>query len=748
MAVPVFRGADRILGAVNQLAIHNERERLREEQERREREQRRSNRFGMIGGALGAIGGAALAGPMGASAGYGLGSMFGQAYAGNPPGPEQTLPTVINAAGAIDTYQQRQQQQAARQQIIGAMAPPPVGPPPMIAAPPPSAQVATDQFGVPQFDKPLVQPQGAANAMTPQQYDAAVKRNQLMRGLMDAGYGAEVAGALVKQMFPGAANAEGFTLSPGQTRFGPGGQPIANLPAAPSSGSAPINASAPAIYDRETKQFIPNPHYVPPEGSSSQQAVGGRPVAKFGERWFYTDRVDPKTGQLAPVPLPQAPGEDESWLVPNAEGGGYGIEYSDTRPTGGIKVSDWETFNKANAETDDDFVVLNENGSPQSTAATYKAALKAADNNADRVVARDALLAANAPLSSETEEKSRVTERGQDMSAVNTAVQAATTQRGQDMTSATATANREAQNARAEADRESRETIAELSRDAQNKRSQKALDLAREKMLAQENARKALAEQRAEQRATSLENDLRKDFRQRNPDYLEALDSVRANEEMRDYYQGLGYDLTNDTEPQLTEEQRQVVGFADSGLIYNFARAKNGGRLAKDDVEFFLNGEGVPAWIAKSFNRIARGDRLTNNERRTLLDLTEREMKARQQRYDETAREFTLRASRDGLDPRNVILDENYWSRVQPQGAASGTPALGAIRPADKPVGAATPPAYNPASPPVVTPPTQPSQWTADDVANVPISALTEDNISKVLDPAVLDAIENRLMGL
>lgn len=217
MAVPQFRGADRILGAVQQLAAHNAQERAIEEQKRREREQRRANQYGVMGGALGAIGAAALVGATGGGAaavlpamgaGYGLGSMVGQTAAGSAPPPEQAIPTVINAGSTLGAIYGQQQQQQQRDTLAGAIAgPEPV--PPMIAAP------------------------GTQN-MTQEQYTEALRRQQVTQGLASMG---AIEPALKMSGLMGAAG-KTTVVGPGGVLVDEAGQPIYKNPRTETGSTA------------------------------------------------------------------------------------------------------------------------------------------------------------------------------------------------------------------------------------------------------------------------------------------------------------------------------------------------------------------------------------------------------------------------------------------------------------------------------------------------------------------------------
>lgn len=131
MAVPQFTGGQQILGAVQQLSQAKEQQRQRDEYEKRKREAKRASQGALIGGVLGAVGMGALAYATGgasipltigaAGAGYGMGSMLGQTAVGQPPPPEQAIPTALNTAGALSNVYAAQQQQQQQQQLAGAL---------------------------------------------------------------------------------------------------------------------------------------------------------------------------------------------------------------------------------------------------------------------------------------------------------------------------------------------------------------------------------------------------------------------------------------------------------------------------------------------------------------------------------------------------------------------------------------------------------------------------------------------------
>jgi hypothetical protein len=381
MAVPQFRGADRILGAVQQLAAHNERERAIEEQKRRERERKRSNQWGVTGGMLGAVAGAYLGGPAGAAAGYGVGSTLGQTLEGsNPPGPEQTIPVALNTAATVDQYNQRQRQQAGEAEIARAMGP--QQPPPMIAAPPAQPTVPQDQFGVPQFDQPLQQP---PPQISQEQYNAEVQRQQMVGALGKAGYGGAVAAQIAKQMFPsgGERDAQLVTVADASLPGGRGVVPIGQVNGRQTLG---IPAATPV--------------YPTPPAGSKQTTVGGRPVSEMGGRWYYTDNPAPLGGTLEQVPLAAAPEKqvgvlDVSGEIPKITYQGV----NDKVPANSVLLPDWEIFNAASNQ-DEPWVAFDANGAPKGTALTFdKATVKAGDGG--KVVSREALSAANAPLSAD-----------------------------------------------------------------------------------------------------------------------------------------------------------------------------------------------------------------------------------------------------------------------------------------------------------------------------------------------------------
>ena len=113
----------------------------------------------------------------------------------------------------------------------------------------------------------------------------------------------------------GRAPAAGFNLSPGQTRFGPAGQPIASLPAAPEKPTARQRAMIQDPKDR-TKPLFAN--YDPTDGkfydTGGKEIKDAKPFitrTQTGEPTVVINTVDEKGNPVIRVmPRSQAQGRD------------------------------------------------------------------------------------------------------------------------------------------------------------------------------------------------------------------------------------------------------------------------------------------------------------------------------------------------------------------------------------------------------------------------------------------------------
>lgn len=131
-------------------------------------------------------------------------------------------------------------------------------------------------------------------------------------GALSAIMSGDPRGAAIAEMLMGQRGGEGFSLSPGQTRFGPDGRPIANLPAAPDSGKRGIvtlakGGQVKSVYDDAPEiGAMLNDGWV--ERSSPLVQIGDSgPQFPAPPQGFY--RPDQKAPGLAPEPGSPPPPE-------------------------------------------------------------------------------------------------------------------------------------------------------------------------------------------------------------------------------------------------------------------------------------------------------------------------------------------------------------------------------------------------------------------------------------------------------
>ena len=71
------------------------------------------------------------------------------------------------------------------------------------------------------------------------------------------------------------------------------------------------------------------------------------------------------------------------------------------------------------------------------------------------------------------------------------------------------------------------------------------------------------------------------------------------------------------------------------------------------------------------YNKILRGDRLSENVRTEMLDNVERLYSRATEDYQKTSQQFTDISKRSGADPRNVVIDYTTTAKKSPQTVTS-----------------------------------------------------------------------------
>lgn len=132
------------------------------------------------------------------------------------------------------------------------------------------------------------------------------------------------------------------------------------------------------------------------------------------------------------------------------------------------------------------------------------------------------------------------------------------------------------------------------------------------------------------------EEKLRKDFNNITKDFREVRDSF--------------------SRVQASGESPSAAG--DLALIFNYMKILDPGSTVREG-EFATaqNSAGVPEIIRSQFNRILRGERLTDSQRSDFLNRANILFKRRQDQYKKTSNEYRNLAKRYDLSQENIVLD-------------------------------------------------------------------------------------------
>jgi hypothetical protein len=133
------------------------------------------------------------------------------------------------------------------------------------------------------------------------------------------------------------------------------------------------------------------------------------------------------------------------------------------------------------------------------------------------------------------------------------------------------------------------------------------------------------------------ENKLRSDFLKQSGDYFKVSDSYNRIQ-------------ASGTTPSAA---------GDLALIFNYMKMLDPGSTVREG-EFATaqNSGSVPAILVAKLNKVAAGERLSADQRADFMDRAAKLYAAQNQGYQQQKQQFTEIAVRQGLDPKNVIIDQ------------------------------------------------------------------------------------------
>jgi len=124
-------------------------------------------------------------------------------------------------------------------------------------------------------------------------------------------------------------------------------------------------------------------------------------------------------------------------------------------------------------------------------------------------------------------------------------------------------------------------------------------------------------------------------------------------------------------------------GIQDIGLIYGYMKLVDPGSIVREGQAATVeNASGVPDWVKNLYNKLLTGERLPDNTRAQVLSHVESIYGNAAKDQQAVEQDFTDRAKRYGVDPKDVIVPLGSTSAAKPEAApektaGSTTPAAG-----------------------------------------------------------------------
>jgi hypothetical protein len=149
-------------------------------------------------------------------------------------------------------------------------------------------------------------------------------------------------------------------------------------------------------------------------------------------------------------------------------------------------------------------------------------------------------------------------------------------------------------------------------------------------------------------------------------------DSFKQANTLRDEVNKLStpFQQVNDSYGRIQTAAAHPSAAGDIALIFNYMKMLDPGSVVREG-EFATaqNAAGIPDRIRNMYNKAQNGERLNDEQRNDFVGQAQNLYKSQEQSYQQVIDDYTSKAERAGIDPKDVIVD----LRVKGRDTSSGT---------------------------------------------------------------------------